>query len=87
MPLGDLRSLALGLGVSVFRLGKGLYAPRPQRIMVCGTITTQALIGCSAVVVAPAVGGTVWAMLRTGAGRISVGCPVEEEVACGDLVR
>lgn len=84
MPLGDLRSLALGLGVSVFRLGKGLYAPRPQRIMICGTITTQPVIGSAAVVVAPAVGGTWWVVPRTAVERVSVGCPVEQEVLCGD---
>ena len=82
MAAGDLRSQVLGLGLGVFRLGRGTYAPLLGRIAICGTVDVVPVIGYAGVAVAPAVSGGVTCATRIGVSTVTVGCPALEECAC-----
>jgi hypothetical protein len=82
MPAGDLRSQVLGLGIGVFRLGRGTYASVPRRIAICGMIDVVPVIGCAAVEVTPAVTGVVVCGPRIGVGQVTTTCPAQEVCGC-----
>jgi hypothetical protein len=82
MPAGDLRSQVLGLGIGVFRLGRGTYAPVPGRIAICGVVDVVPVIGCAAVEVAPSVRGSVWVAPRIDVGAVTTTCPAQEVCVC-----